>query len=87
VATALELEQHLERRVIGQRHALASVSERIRISRASLDDPGRPVGVFMLVGPSGVGKTETALALLVGDRGALQKKDRVAFTHSRRDWA
>ena len=63
VATALELEQHLERRVIGQRHALASVSERIRISRASLDDPGRPVGVFMLVGPSGVGKTETALAL------------------------
>jgi type VI secretion system protein VasG len=63
VTTVLELEQNLERRVIGQRHALASISERIRTSRASLDDPNRPVGVFMLVGPSGVGKTETALAL------------------------
>jgi type VI secretion system protein VasG len=42
---------------------LAAISERIRTSRASLDDPGRPVGVFLLAGPSGVGKTETALAL------------------------
>ncbi len=63
VATVLELEQHLGRRVIGQTHALAAISERIRTSRASLDDPNRPVGVFLLVGPSGVGKTETALAL------------------------
>jgi type VI secretion system protein VasG len=63
VATVLELEQHLGRRVIGQTHALASISERIRTSRASLDDPNRPVGVFLLAGPSGVGKTETALAL------------------------
>ncbi len=63
VATVLELEQHLERRVIGQNHALEVISERIRTSRASLDDPSRPIGVFLLAGPSGVGKTETALAL------------------------
>lgn len=63
LATVLDLEQHLGRRVIGQDHSLAVISERIRTSRASLDDPGRPVGVFLLVGPSGVGKTETALAL------------------------
>jgi type VI secretion system protein VasG len=63
VSTVLELEGHLGRRVIGQNHALGSIAERIRTSRASLDDPGRPVGVFLLVGPSGVGKTETALAL------------------------
>ncbi len=63
LTTVLELEQHLGRRVLGQDHALTAISERIRTSRASLDDPGRPVGVFLLVGPSGVGKTETALAL------------------------
>jgi type VI secretion system protein VasG len=63
VSTVLELEHHLGRRVIGQEHALAGISERIRTARASLDDPGRPIGVFLLVGPSGVGKTETALAL------------------------
>ena len=44
-------------------HALEVISQRIRTSRASLDDPSKPVGVFLLVGPSGVGKTETALAL------------------------
>lgn len=63
LTTVLDLEQHLGRRVIGQDHSLGVISERIRTSRASLDDPGRPVGVFLLVGPSGVGKTETALAL------------------------
>jgi type VI secretion system protein VasG len=63
VAIALHLEDHLGKRVIGQGHALAVISQRIRTSRASLDDPGKPVGVFLLVGPSGVGKTETALAL------------------------
>ena len=51
------------KRVIGQDHALRRDRQRIVTSRASLDDPGKPVGVFMLVGPSGVGKTETALAL------------------------
>jgi type VI secretion system protein VasG len=63
LTTILELEDHLGRRVLGQDHALESISERIRTSRASLDDPSRPVGVFLLVGSSGVGKTETALAL------------------------
>jgi type VI secretion system protein VasG len=60
---ALELETHLERRIIGQSHALGAISQRIRTSRAGIEDPGKPVGVFLLVGPSGVGKTETALAL------------------------
>ena len=60
---ALELETHLERRIIGQSHALQVISQRIRTSRAGIEDPGKPVGVFLLVGPSGVGKTETALAL------------------------
>lgn len=63
VATVLELETHLKRRLIGQDHALNAIAQRIRTSRASLDDPNKPVGVFMLVGPSGVGKTETALSL------------------------
>jgi type VI secretion system protein VasG len=63
VQTVLDLESHLGKRVIGQGHALEAISHRIRTARASLDDPSKPVGVFMLVGPSGVGKTETALAL------------------------
>ena len=63
IATVLDLDGHLRRRVIGQDHALAAIAQRIVTSRARLDDPGKPVGVFMLVGPSGVGKTETALAL------------------------
>lgn len=63
VATVLALEEHLGRRVVGQDHALGAISQRIRTSRASMDDPNKPVGVFLLVGPSGVGKTETALAL------------------------
>ncbi|HEX4167882.1 MAG TPA: type VI secretion system ATPase TssH, partial [Bryobacteraceae bacterium] len=63
VETVLCLEQHLGKRVIGQEHALAVIAQRIRTSRAQLDDPQKPVGVFLLVGPSGVGKTETALAM------------------------
>ncbi len=63
LATALELEAHLGRRIIGQDHALEIISQRIRTSRAGIEDPAKPVGVFLLVGPSGVGKTETALAL------------------------
>ena len=59
----LTLADHLERRVVGQRHALESIQRRIESSRARLTNPNRPVGVFMLVGPSGTGKTETALAL------------------------
>jgi type VI secretion system protein VasG len=63
ISTVLSLESHLGSRVIGQDHALEMISQRIRTARAGLDDPGKPVGVFLLVGPSGVGKTETALAL------------------------
>jgi len=63
VETVLKLETHLGQRVIGQDHALAMISERIRTSKASLEDPSKPIGVFLLVGPSGVGKTETALTL------------------------
>jgi type VI secretion system protein VasG len=63
INTVLSLQSMLGARVIGQSHALDVISQRISTSRAALDDPGKPVGVFMLVGPSGVGKTETALAL------------------------
>jgi type VI secretion system protein VasG len=63
IATILTLQKLLGNRVIGQPFALEVISQRIETSRASLDDPNKPVGVFMLVGPSGVGKTETALAL------------------------
>ncbi len=63
IQTVLNLQSKLEERVIGQSHALDSICQRIRTSRANLTDPRRPIGVFMLVGPSGVGKTETALSL------------------------
>ena len=63
VSTALSLEVHLGARIIGQDHALEFVAHRIRTSKAGIEDPNKPVGVFLLVGPSGVGKTETALAL------------------------
>jgi type VI secretion system protein VasG len=63
IEQVLKLADHLERRVIGQRHALESIARRIQTSRARLDNPSRPVGVFMLAGPSGTGKTETALTL------------------------
>jgi type VI secretion system protein VasG len=63
ISTVLSLPSLLGQRVIGQMHALELISQRISTSRARLDDPNKPIGVFMLVGPSGVGKTETALAL------------------------
>jgi type VI secretion system protein VasG len=63
IQVVLDLPKRLGERVIGQDHALETISRRIRTSRAKLDDPRRPVGVFLLVGPSGVGKTETALSL------------------------
>jgi len=61
--TVLNLPDAMEQRIIGQRHALEMIARRIQTSRASLDNPNKPVGVFMLAGSSGVGKTETALAL------------------------
>ncbi|HET9409547.1 MAG TPA: type VI secretion system ATPase TssH [Candidatus Sulfotelmatobacter sp.] len=63
ISTVLSLPSFLGQRVIGQVHALELISQRISTARARLDDPNKPIGVFMLVGPSGVGKTETALAL------------------------
>ena len=59
----LNLADTLQARVIGQDHSVAAIVKRIHTAKARLDDPNRPQGVFMLVGPSGVGKTETALAL------------------------
>jgi len=63
IEQVLGLADTLERRVIGQRHALETISRRLQTSRARLDSPNRPIGVFMLAGPSGTGKTETALTL------------------------
>ncbi|MDA7746069.1 type VI secretion system ATPase TssH [Psychromonas sp.] len=59
----MNLRENLEKRVIGQSHALEAIAECIRTSRAGLTDPRKPVGVFFMVGSSGIGKTETALAL------------------------
>ncbi|KFK97897.1 MULTISPECIES: type VI secretion system ATPase TssH [unclassified Serratia (in: enterobacteria)] len=63
IEAVLQLSDTLSQRIIGQRHALELIAHRVRTSRARLDDPNKPVGVFLLAGPSGVGKTETALAL------------------------
>ncbi|OEC45702.1 ClpV1 family T6SS ATPase [Pseudomonas sp. 1D4] len=63
IETVLNLGGHLKKRIIGQDHALEMIAKRIQTSRAGLDNPSKPIGVFMLAGTSGVGKTETALAL------------------------
>ena len=63
IENVLRLPEILNRRVVGQSHGLAMIAKRIETNRAKLDNPNKPVGVFMLCGPSGVGKTETALAL------------------------
>ena len=63
VQTVLQLAEIMGRRVVGQDHGLRMISKRIETNRAKLDNPNKPIGVFMLCGPSGVGKTETALAL------------------------
>src|SRR5688572_6474110 len=63
IEAVLSLAATMDQRVIGQRHALEMIARRIQTSRARLDNPSKPIGVFLLVGPSGVGKTETALAL------------------------
>jgi type VI secretion system protein VasG len=59
----LEIQKRMQERLIGQDHALGTIARRVHTYRAGLDDPGKPVGVFMLAGPSGVGKTETAVVL------------------------
>ena len=63
IEAVINLTDTLNQRVIGQRHALEMIARRIQTSRARLDNPNKPIGVFMLCGPSGVGKTETALAV------------------------
>ncbi|HUE71155.1 MAG TPA: type VI secretion system ATPase TssH [Pirellulaceae bacterium] len=61
--TVLKLKELMEEAIVGQSHALDAIAQTIRTSRAHLGDPGKPIGVFMLAGPSGVGKTETAITL------------------------
>ncbi len=63
VQAVLDLAKTLGQRVIGQDHGLEMIAKRVQTARAGLDNPSKPIGVFMLCGPSGVGKTETALAL------------------------
>jgi type VI secretion system protein VasG len=63
IHTVLKLKALLQERVLGQSHAMEAIAQRVRTSRANLDDPNKPKGVFLFVGPSGIGKTETALAL------------------------
>ena len=63
IRTVLQLQALLDERILGQSHATAAVAQRVRTARANLDDPNKPKGVFLFVGTSGVGKTETALAL------------------------
>ncbi len=63
IENVLRLPEILNRRVVGQSHGLSTIAKRIETNRAKLDNPNKPIGVFMLCGPSGVGKTETALAL------------------------
>jgi type VI secretion system protein VasG len=63
VTAVLNLHERMEQAVVGQSHALRAIAESIHISRANLTDPSRPIGVFLLAGTSGVGKTETAITL------------------------
>jgi len=63
IKTVLTLRQKLEERIIGQSHALDAIAQAMRTSRANMTDPRKPIGVFLMVGTSGVGKTETAIAL------------------------
>jgi type VI secretion system protein VasG len=72
IEAVLNASQLLGRRVVGQDHALEMISRRIQTARAGLENPGKPIGVFLLAGPSGVGKTETALALAEGLYGGEQ---------------
>jgi type VI secretion system protein VasG len=63
ISAVMSLESQLRKRVVGQDQALGAIAERVKTAKARLSDPNKPLGSFLLVGPSGVGKTETALAL------------------------
>ena len=81
----IDLEAALERRVIGQSEAVRVVAEAVRMARAGLNDPNRPLGVFLFVGPSGVGKTQLAQALaefLFGREDAMLRLDMSEFHDS-----
>ena len=85
----LAMEEEIGKRVIGQREAVAAVSRAIRRARAGLQDPNRPMGSFLFLGPTGVGKTELTKALaefLFDDRHAMVRIDMSEFMekHSRR---
>jgi type VI secretion system protein VasG len=85
VRSVLRLADTLGQRVLGQRHALDMIAQRIRTTRAGLEDPRKPSGVFLLAGPSGVGKTETAHALaeaLYGGEASLIRINMSEFQES-----
>src|SRR5689334_21083573 len=63
INTVVQIKQKLEERIIGQSHALDAIAQSVRTARARMTDPRKPIGVFLMVGTSGVGKTETAIAL------------------------
>lgn len=63
ITTILNLKERMQERIVGQDHALEAIAQSIRTSRAQMSDPRKPIGVFLLVGTSGTGKTETALTL------------------------
>jgi type VI secretion system protein VasG len=63
IEATLKMEEHLRSRVVGQDHALSTIAEKLRTARAGINNPDQPQGVFLLVGPSGVGKTELALSI------------------------
>ncbi|MDF1872434.1 type VI secretion system ATPase TssH [Vannielia sp.] len=80
VQAILTLADRLKERVVGQDHGLEMIAKRIETSTAKLDNPGKPIGVFMLAGPSGVGKTETALALAEAIYGGEQNVITIAMS-------
>ncbi len=84
VEKLLHMEARLRERVVGQDAALTAISDALRRNRAGLGDPKRPIGSFLFLGPTGVGKTEVARALaefLFDDEGALVRIDMSEFTH------
>ena len=80
VQAILTLADRLQERVVGQDHGLKMIAKRIETNRAGLDNPEKPIGVFMLAGPSGVGKTETALALAEAIYGGEQNVITIAMS-------
>jgi ATP-dependent Clp protease ATP-binding subunit ClpB len=79
----MDMEQRLQQRVVGQKEAITAIANAVRRSRSGLQDPGRPVGSFIFLGPTGVGKTELARALaefLFDDENAMVRIDMSEYT-------